>query len=539
MRVLLPVAIVALVLALASLPVSGATVPSAPLNLAADAGNQQVMLTWDPPATDGGSAITNYLVYRDTVPGLGFNEWANKAPATAPSARCCHAMAYDTGSGKVVLFGGDTGGGETWVYDVIANTWTDKAPGSAPSARDHHAMAYEAASGKVVLFGGRVSGGGAPNAETWVYDVIANTWTDKAPATAPSARFGHAMAYDAANGKVVLFGGGVATVNDETWVYDLAANTWTIKSPSPAPSARYHHEMAYDAASGKIVLFGGDLIGSLNGDTWVYDVPANTWTMKSPSPAPSPRFGHAMAYDAASGKVALFGGSTGVVNAETWVYDVPANTWTDKAPATSPSARHSPAMAYDAASGKVVLFGGDTGGGVPNGETWVYPSATPIATLGNVFTYTDAGLTNGVTYYYRVAARNAVGLGPTSNEVSATPDVTMLILGFYHPVDMGGVLNTVKNGATVPLKFEVFEGATEWTDTSVVQSLTLKQVACNTGLPSDAIEITATGGTSLRYDTTAGQFVYNWKTPNMGNTCWDVTLTVVDGSSITAHFKLR
>ena len=122
--------------------------------------------------------------------------------------------------------------------------------------------------------------------------------------------------------------------------------------------------------------------------------------------------------------------------------------------------------------------------------------------------------------------------------VKLTSDM-MTILGFYHPVDMGGVLNTVKNGATVPLKFEVFEGATELTDTSVVESLSLTQVVCTTGLPSDAIEITATGGTSLRYDTTAGQFVYNWKTPNMGNTCWDVTLTVVGGSSITAHFKLR
>jgi len=117
--------------------------------------------------------------------------------------------------------------------------------------------------------------------------------------------------------------------------------------------------------------------------------------------------------------------------------------------------------------------------------------------------------------------------------------VGMTLLGFYQPVDMGGILNTVKNGATVPLKFEVFEGATELTDPSVVESLTLTQVACTSGLPSDAIEITSTGGTSLRYDTTAGQFVYNWKTPKMGGTCWDVTLTLVDGSSITAHFNLR
>src|SRR3972149_2930539 len=73
MQVLLPLALVALALALAAVPVSGLTVPSAPLNLAAVAGDQQVTLTWDPPPTDGGSAITNYFVYRDTVPGLGFD----------------------------------------------------------------------------------------------------------------------------------------------------------------------------------------------------------------------------------------------------------------------------------------------------------------------------------------------------------------------------------------------------------------------------------------------------------------------------------
>ncbi len=38
--------------------------------------------------------------------------------------------------------------------------------------------------------------------------------------------------------------------------------------------------------------------------------------------------------------------------------------------------------------------------------------------------------------------------------------------GFYAPVDVNGVLNTVKGGSTVPLKFEVFAGSTELTDTS-------------------------------------------------------------------------
>src|SRR5437763_3442387 len=43
------------------------------------------------------------------------------------------------------------------------------------------------------------------------------------------------------------------------------------------------------------------------------------------------------------------------------------------------------------------------------------------ATIGNVLTYTDTSVTNGVTYYYQVSALNNVGEGPRSNEASATP----------------------------------------------------------------------------------------------------------------------
>ncbi len=46
---------------------------------------------------------------------------------------------------------------------------------------------------------------------------------------------------------------------------------------------------------------------------------------------------------------------------------------------------------------------------------------TLLATVGNLLTYRDTGLTSGVTYYYEVSAANAVGEGGRSAEVSATP----------------------------------------------------------------------------------------------------------------------
>lgn len=43
--------------------------PSRPLNLEGAGGNQQVLLTWDPPANDGGSPILNYSIYRGNTSG--------------------------------------------------------------------------------------------------------------------------------------------------------------------------------------------------------------------------------------------------------------------------------------------------------------------------------------------------------------------------------------------------------------------------------------------------------------------------------------
>ncbi len=118
-----------------------------------------------------------------------------------------------------------------------------------------------------------------------------------------------------------------------------------------------------------------------------------------------------------------------------------------------------------------------------------------------------------------------------------------MLKGFYQPVDMPTqaalVYNSVKNGSTVPLKFELFSGNTELTDVAQIKSLTYAQTSCDATVVTDDIETLATGNTVLRYDVTAGQFVYNWKTPSTAGKCYRVTMTALDGSTLIAYFKLK
>ncbi|WP_343224943.1 PxKF domain-containing protein [Paenarthrobacter aurescens] len=58
---------------------------------------------------------------------------------------------------------------------------------------------------------------------------------------------------------------------------------------------------------------------------------------------------------------------------------------------------------------------------------------------------------------------------------------------------MEGVWNTVKAGSTVPLKFTMFDGTTEITDTAKVKSFTTAGVTCpGDGAHTDEIETVTT-----------------------------------------------
>ncbi len=258
------------------------------------------------------------------------------------------------------------------VSATVTGNWTQQSPGTSPSAREDFSMAYDAATGTVVLFGGNTASGLA--ADTWTWN--GTTWTQQSPPTSPPAREYSTMTYDPATGNVVLFGGVNRTDSTlaDTWTWN--GTTWTQQSPPTSPSARSNSTMAYDGATGNVVLFGGrNSTGSTLADTWTWN--GTAWAQQSPATSPSARSDARMAYDPATGTVVLFGGSGAGFLSDTWTWN--GTTWTQQSPATSPSARYLFTMAYDAAAGTVVLFGGDTNTGsgfAVLADTWTYDGTT-------------------------------------------------------------------------------------------------------------------------------------------------------------------
>lgn len=132
--------------------------------------------------------------------------------------------------------------------------------------------------------------------------------------------------------------------------------------------------------------------------------------------------------------------------------------------------------------------------------------------------------------------------GNTSAAKTFEVAVRYQVSGFLPPIAWSAssiVYNSVKAGSTVPLKFEVFAGTTEMTDTAIVGPIALRKVDCQSGATAVDLTATTTGGTYLRYDADARQFVYNWETPRKPGSCLRLTLPLQDGSSLEAYFVLR
>lgn len=305
--------------------------------------------------------------------------WTLLSPPSSPSARTEVAMDSD-GSGAL-LFGGQFGPtltayAELWRFDGA--TWTLQVPvGASPPPRSRFAAAFDPVRQRFVVFGGdaQYSTGGALG-DTWEWDPALATWTQLAPAVAPSARIHARMAFDLANVQLLLFGG--SSGGDQTWSWDGA--TWTQRAPSNVPPARQQTHLATDWTNGDVVMFGGaaGATAGILGDTWRWD--GSDWTPVTTATMPGGGLRNGkMTYDSLRERIVVHGGirATAGFSASAWEFD--GVDWVERLPTPTPAGRTGAGFCYVPALGTNVLFGGYNGGVF--GDSWTYQTDAPATRL--------------------------------------------------------------------------------------------------------------------------------------------------------------
>ena len=309
-----------------------------------------------------------------------------------PKPRTGHAMAFDAGRGKVILFGGDSlksKFGDTWEWD--GEFWTQMSD-MGPAPRIDHAMAYNADKAGTIIFGG-TSADDKQLGDTWNWD--GEAWTQLSN-SGPEPRSGHAMVYNTADNTILLFGGQASTLEvlGDTWQFDGEA--WT-QLEETGPSSRKFHSMAYDTVRGRVVLFGGTTNDSSLGDTWEWN--GSAW-IQTADFGPAGCLSSAIVFT--NTRATLYGGISSisanpapppVIFDNSWDWD--GKHWTQRQD-IGPGARWGHAMSFDSKRSCIVLFGGLPVFGTANlfesvlGDTWehtdvsapvVPPSAITIVSL--------------------------------------------------------------------------------------------------------------------------------------------------------------
>jgi hypothetical protein len=337
--------------------------------------------------------------------------WTLLSPqGVLPHDRIDHAAVFDPSGNRLVVYGGLVEGDhssatvqtqEHWILSLTgAPTWSEVRPsGAQPPRRWQAAMAADPTGQRMVVSGGFFEDDSYTNQIHAKSTTGEQLWQPIIPSgTGPPGTAGHTIIVDTANHRLVMFGGGTASVSgyftdftNEVWTAPLGPNpTWTQLFPAgDPPTPRSHHTAIYDAANQRMVIFGGKtgFIETILGDAMALSLDGNpTWSSLSSIPA---RWGHTAVYDAPRHRMIVFGGrlSDGSYTDDVWEMLLDDGVWYDiTATGDGPGDRAGHSAVYDPVGHRMIVFGGSSSGGLSNSayslSLWNAPEWKPLDPIG-------------------------------------------------------------------------------------------------------------------------------------------------------------
>ena len=327
-----------------------------------------------------------------------------------PAVRYSQSAFYDSANNNLFVFGGQHAKtnldfSDYWEASSVAGSsnlkWTVIHPaGPNPTPRFGHTGLFDSGSDRMMVFGG-ATGYPAPCVND--YHVLQNanlkggtpTWLLLSPSgTLPPVRTLHASVYDSVTNTLIVFGGYdcKTTYYNDVWILKNANDvsgqpSWTKLAPSgTAPSVRESSSAVYDSSTNTLIVFGGDTGATQLGDIWLLTNANGTggtpkWGQLTPSNhGPSARSGHSAIFDVQNNRMTIYGGySAGRILSEVWIL-AGANghsgtaTWTQ---GTSGQPRRFPSSMYDSAPNEMITFGGSS-------------STNPLNPSSDIYTLTNA-----------------------------------------------------------------------------------------------------------------------------------------------------
>jgi hypothetical protein len=352
-----------------------------------------------------GSALGGFFSL--TLPSSGDGAWSSFTPGgSLPANRYNSDGIFDSLNQRMIVFGGysTADNNDAWKItlpsDLSGSASTLLAPtGTKPAVRSEHSIVYDSANQRMILFAGW---GSSRTNDVWQLTIPSDSndgaWSQPSiSGSAPAARSGHDMIYDATNQRMITVMGwnGTTYYND---IYELTlpnsgSFVWTNKTTADGtlPPKRRSHSVIYDSTNEALITFGGtDRLFMSNQPVYVDLTQSSSLYYSELAPTVNLMAGDGSnsVYDSDNHQMIRWGGygrnydtsdpeATGYHFNETWTYGLDSsngdyNHWTNITPGIAPLGREVSSVIYDSANKRVVFFGGlGYNQDEPLNDTWV------------------------------------------------------------------------------------------------------------------------------------------------------------------------